>query len=116
MSVEFVYKIDGERVSKAEFRRRSRARRRGAYRPLLSSSGQSARGLGTTRRPKQRIVSEALACHPKDVAAFEADAKKRGFNIHFDSEGRPSFDSFSQRDRYAKSQGFHVRSSKKCPL
>ena len=110
MSVEFLYRIDGEKVTQAEFRRRSRARRRGAYQP------SRARGLGTTRRPKKRIVSEALACHPKDVAEFEADARKRGFNIHFDSEGRPSFDSYSQRDRYAKSQGFHVRSTRQCQL
>lgn len=106
MGVEFIYRIDGERVTQAEFRRRSRARRK----VIKAKHRFLARGLGTTLRPSKVIESEALAVHPDDAETAELAAKRMGYGtVKFNREtGVPTFDNFSTRDGYAGTQGYHV--------
>ena len=84
-----VYKINGEVVSKREF----------CANPV---------GSGNIRMPysTSRITaSEGAAVHPKDRAAAEVHARKHGFAIEFDSEGRPNFNSNRQKRAYLKTIG-----------
>ncbi len=53
------------------------------------------------------IVSDALACHPKQVKEAEALAKARGVPTEFQPDGRPIFTSRSHRREYMKQHGFH---------
>jgi hypothetical protein len=87
--MEVVYKINGKVVSKQKFRAGSKGS--GNIRlPYTSSTIQS---------------SEGAAVHPKDRAAAEEHARKHGFSIDFDSEGRPNFSGNRQKRAYLKTIG-----------
>lgn len=87
------YKINGETVTRAEF-------------------NQNPRGAGQVRMPyspSQVIVSEGAAVHPKDRKSAEEHARKHGFAIDFDDQGRPSFTSHRQQRAYLRKIGMHNR-------
>ena len=93
MAVE--YKINGKTVSRREFTKDSR-------------------GVGQVRMPyspSQVIVSEGAAVHPDDRQAAEDHARKRGFAINFDREGRPHFTSHRQQRAYLRTIGMVNRDS-----
>ena len=83
------YKINGETVSRIEFNR-------------------NPRGAGQVRMPyspSQVIISEGAAVHPKDRKSAEEHARKHGFAINFDDQGRPSFTSHRQQRAYLRKIG-----------
>lgn len=101
MAFTTVYKLDGKVVSRATFRRRSRARRKRTGNAVPAAHGMSLIG-------QKRIVSESLAVHPADAKQAEENARKSGFpTVHFDPTGRPHFDSLQTMQRYAKHEGYH---------
>lgn len=84
--------------------------------PKKRSAPPAAHGLTLRKHQLASAPSEALAVHPVDAAQAEANARKKGFNIHFDGEGRPHFSSLVQKERYAQSEGFHfIRRNKSAP-
>ena len=86
-----VYKINGETVSRNEF-------------------NMNPKGAGQVRMPyspSQTIVSEGAAVHPKDRKEAEEHARKHGFAINFDDQGRPSFNSHRQQRAYLRKIGLH---------
>ena len=88
-----VYKINGDTVSRKAF-------------------NTNPRGAGRVRMPytpNQTIVSEGAAVHPKDRQEAEEHARKHGFAIDFDSEGRPHFNSHRQQRAYLRKIGMHNR-------
>jgi hypothetical protein len=103
MAVEFI--VNGERVSRRAF----------AALPPLSpplAAGGTVMAAGFTLTPRRVIRSEAAAVHPMDAAASEEHARKCGLNVHFDSLGRPHFDSLRERDKYLKLVGYHVKDTR----
>lgn len=90
-----VYKINGSEVTRKEF-------------------VKDSRGAGNIRQPystSKVIVSEAAAVHPKDRQAANEHARKHGFAIDFDSQGRPNFTSHRQQKAYLKTIGLHNKDS-----
>ena len=90
-----VYKINGKSVSRDEF-------------------VKDSKGAGNIRQPystSRVIVSEAAAVHPKDRHAANEHARKHGFAIDFDSQGRPNFTSHRQQKAYLKTIGLHNKDS-----
>lgn len=82
--------------------------------PVAEYAGYAAHGM--TLRPQKILVSEALAVHPVDAAQAQANARAKGFNIHFDGEGRPHFSSYLQKERYMRSEGYSfIRRNKSAP-
>ena len=90
-----VYKINGSEVARKEFIKDSK-------------------GSGNIRQPystSRVIVSEGAAVHPKDRQAANEHARKHGFAIDFDSQGRPNFTSHRQQKAYLKTIGLHNKDS-----
>ena len=90
-----VYRITGEEVSRNEFIKDSK-------------------GMGRIRRsyePGSVFVSEGAAVHPKDAQDARDHARKHGFAIAFDREGRPPFPSHTQQKAYLKTIGMHNKDS-----
>ena len=90
-----VYKINGGEVDRDEFIKDSK-------------------GLGQIRRsyePGGVIVSEGAAVHPKDRDEAMSHARRHGFAIDFDREGRPHFTSHTQQKAYLKKIGMHNNDS-----
>jgi hypothetical protein len=90
-----VYRINGKEVTRKEFLKGSK-------------------GAGNIRQPystSQVIVSEAAAVHPKDRQAANEHARKHGFAIDFDKQGRPKFTSHRQQKSYLKTIGLHNKDS-----
>lgn len=48
------------------------------------------------------LKSEALACHPKQIAAIRARNRKHGLDIPYDRHGRPVFTDAGQRRKLMK--------------
>lgn len=87
------YKINGESVSRKEF-------------------NKNPKGAGQARMPyspSQIIVSEGAAVHPKDRDEAESHARKHGFAIDFDLQGRPRFTSHRQQRAYLRTIGMQNR-------
>ena len=99
MTTAIVYKINGKRVSKAEFRKFHGPKRKKKLGPAAAN--------GTTFRPSRVISSMALACHPDQIPEMEAFVKANGLNVHHNEWGEPQFDNFITRDKYAKLCGMH---------
>ena len=90
-----VYKINGAEVPREEFIKGSK-------------------GLGRIRRSyesHQVIGSEGAAVHPDDRDAAMQHARKHGFALDFDREGRPHFTSHTQQKKYLKKSGLHNKDS-----
>ena len=90
-----VYKINGSEVPRKEFIKDSK-------------------GMGRIRRSYETssvIVSEGAAVHPDDRHEAMAHARKHGFAIDFDREGRPHFTSHTQQKKYLKVLGFYNKDS-----
>jgi hypothetical protein len=93
--VTVVYKINGKAVTQKEFVKDSKG------------AGQIRRSYG----PGSVIVSEGAAVHPKDAQDARDHARKRGFAIDFDHEGRPHFTSHTQQKAYLKTIGMYNKDS-----
>jgi len=89
-----VYELDGKKVSEEEFR--------GAFPPKLDN-GPGPSSLSST----PANVSDALACHPKDVESYRQDAKRRGVPTEFQRDGRPVMTSRAHQKAYLKAYGYH---------
>ena len=90
-----VYKINGQEVARKEF-------------------VKDSKGAGQIRRSyesHQVIVSEGAAVHPKDVKEARQHARKHGFAIDFDRQGRPHFTSHTQQKKYLKVLGMYNKDS-----
>lgn len=57
------------------------------------------------------LRSEALACHPKQIAAVRARNAKHGLNIPYDRHGRPVFTDAGQRRKLMKIEGVRQQNS-----
>ena len=57
------------------------------------------------------LRSEALACHPKQIAAIRARNKKHGLDIPYDKHGRPVFTDAGQRRKLMKIEGVRQQNS-----
>jgi len=93
--VPVIYKMNGENVTRQEFIKDSK-------------------GLGRIRRSyesHQVIKSDGAAVHPKDRGAAMEHARRHGFAIDFDSQGRPHFTSHTQQKKYLKTLGMHNKDS-----
>jgi len=90
-----VYKINGEEVTREKFIK-------------------NPRGMGRIRRSyesRQVIKSEGAAVHPRDREAAMDHARRHGFAIDFDGDGRPHFTSHTQQKKYLKTIGMHNNDS-----
>lgn len=90
-----VYKINGEEVPRNEF-------------------VKDSKGLGRIRRSYesgQVIKSDGAAVHPKDRGKAMEHARRHGFAIDFDRDGRPHFTSHTQQKKYLKTIGLHNKDS-----
>jgi hypothetical protein len=92
------YRLNGREVSRSEFRKNRRHKRR-------ERRGIPAAHVGL--RPSQTLVSEGAAVHPQDAAQAEENAKRAGVPTHFDSDGRPHFNSFRHQREYLRTVGMH---------
>jgi hypothetical protein len=93
----FLYSIDGEDVTEAEFNRRM---------PKPLAGGRAGDSLQAWRRP---LKSEALAVHPAQRQEAMADAQAKGVPTDFDEKGRPKFNDRDHRRRYCKAYGYYDR-------
>ena len=92
-----VYRINGEQVTRKEF-------------------VKDSKGIGQIRRSYESskvIVSEGAAVHPDDRHEAMGHARKHGFAIDFDREGRPHFTSHTQQKKYLKVLGMYNKDSKR---
>jgi len=90
-----IYKINGEEVPRKEFIKDSK-------------------GMGQIRRSyenHQVIKSDGAAVHPKDRDEAMEHARKHGFAIDFDRQGRPHFTSHTQQKAYLKKIGMYNKDS-----
>ena len=90
-----VYRINGEQVTRKEF-------------------VKDSKGIGQIRRSYESskvIVSEGAAVHPDDRHEAMGHARKHGFAIDFDREGRPHFTSYTQQKKYLKVLGMYNKDS-----
>ena len=56
---------------------------------------------------KKKVVSEALAVHPRQIPEAIEVCKKLGVAVpDFDAHGRPTFDNSAHFRRYAKRHGY----------
>jgi hypothetical protein len=55
------------------------------------------------------LASDALAVHPKQVKQAALDAEAKGVPTRFLPDGRPVFESRSQRKRYCEAYGYFDR-------
>lgn len=57
------------------------------------------------------LKSDALAVHPKQIAAVKERNRKRGLNIDYDRHGRPVFTDAGQRRKLMKIEGVRQQNS-----
>ena len=101
MKYEFKYTLDGEKLSEAEFLKRSRARKTVGT-PNMSRSDHW-----------KKHESVALACHPSQAKEFNEKAKKAGLTgVHYrETDGMCMVESPGQLKKELKHRGFHNRDS-----
>lgn len=61
--------------------------------------------FGTAISGAKPLKSNALAVHPKQIAAVLARNKKHGINVRYDRRGRPVFTDAGQRKKLMKLEG-----------
>lgn len=89
--------IDNKEVTKEEFLEFF------PDKPLDVGDGQGLIGWNKLR-------SDALAVHPRQIKEAMDDAKKKGVPVDFLSDGRPEFTSREQRANYMRAYGFFDKS------
>lgn len=97
-----LYFIDGKPVSKRKFDATIKP-------PPVVRKLRTRRMANSTAKSCWPIKSDALAVHPVDVAAAEADAKRKGVPTEFLPDGRPVIRSSEHQKRYIKAYRFFNR-------
>ncbi len=96
-----VYLLEGKEVTEAEFL--------AAFPEQEIVAGEPPGGPALSGWP---ILSDALACHRKQIPEAEESARKRGVPTEFEKkDGRPIFRDRAHRRAYLKAYGYVDRNS-----
>lgn len=97
-----VFLIDGKPVSKKKFDATIKP-------PPVVRRFRTQRAAKSRAKACWPIISDALAVHPIDREAAEADAKKKGVPTEFQADGRPVIRNSVHQKAYIKAYGFFNR-------